>query len=417
MSFVEGKMLKFALLGNGPLSNRGCEAIVLGSIKILEREFGPSNFLLASFANDPLQSMPQNTNYLSLPYKITRWSLPWWKYRFNYLLEKPEDKSGFLKVLEHNLDNIQAGFIIGGDGYAIDYGHQIIDRLVIMGEFLREKDIPVIVWGASIGPFDKEPIFESQITKHFLGLDLIVVREPTSFEYLNKLGVLKNVIMSPDPAFVLEPKPCVLSVEIESLINNGCIGINFSPLIAKYATGNSLVDWSQLALKIIKQLLVEINMPILLIPHVTSDEYSPGMDDDLFLRDLYDSLEDSDKKSVSILPRGLSSENLKWIIGRTLLFVGARTHSTIAALSSCVPCLSIAYSRKAWGINKLIFGHQEWVYSSEKLDVDELTTKIIQLLNSRIEVQSYLLAVIPKYLEDTYSVSQKVKSVISYKLD
>ena len=103
------------------------------------------------------------------------------------------------------------------------------------------------------------------------------------------------------------------------------------------------------------------------------------MDDEHFMRSVYSELTDSEKKFVSIVPGGLTSQNLKWIISQTSLFIGARTHAAIAALSSFVPCLSIAYSRKAWGINELIFGHRDWVYASEHLDADELMKQVKKL--------------------------------------
>lgn len=194
-------MSKFALLGNGPLSNRGCEAIVLGTINILEHQFGPSNFLLASFADDSHERLPKEIETISLPYRLNRWSKLWWQYRFARLFGRPENQSGFLKQLEGHLDDVQAAFSIGGDGYAIDYGHTIVDRLLIMDDYVYSKEIPLIIWGASIGPFDKEPEFERKIVHHFSKVDLIVVREPISLEYLNRLGLKDNVYLAPDPAF------------------------------------------------------------------------------------------------------------------------------------------------------------------------------------------------------------------------
>jgi len=406
-------MSKFALVGNGPLSNRGCEAIVLGSISILEREFGPSDFLLASFAEDSRTGLPENIEQLSLPYRMDRWSPAWWQYRFDRLLGRPENKSRFLHQLEPALAGVKAAFSIGGDGYAIEYGHQIVDRLVIMDNYIRSKDIPVIIWGASIGPFDKEPEFELQMMRHFADIDLIVVREPVSLDYLNGFGIKDNVCLVPDPAFALEPQPCTLSDDIERILTDQCMGINLSPLLARFATNGSLENWTGLAVKIIRRLLAEIKMPILLIPHATFDKLLPQMDDEHFMRGVYGALTESEKKQVSILPRGLTSQNLKWIIGRTSLFVGARTHATIAALSSFVPCLSIAYSRKAWGINELVFGHRKWVYSSEHLDPDLLIQAVNNLLHSSKEIRSYLHHAVPVHLASVQTAVKKVRLLVS----
>ena len=58
------------------------------------------------------------------------------------------------------------------------------------------------------------------------------------------------------------------------------------------------------------------------------------------------------RKKGLIIPHTLFI--LKNIISNCHYFMGARTHSTIAALSSYVPTISIAYSIKAFGINEEI---------------------------------------------------------------
>src|SRR5690606_27928724 len=47
---------------------------------------------------------------------------------------------------------------------------------------------------------------------------------------------------------------------------------------------------------------------------------------------------------------------LKGIIGSSECLVGTRTHATIASMSQMVPTVSIAYSRKAYGIMNDVYG-------------------------------------------------------------
>jgi polysaccharide pyruvyl transferase WcaK-like protein len=406
-------MSKFALVGNGPLSNRGCEAIVYSSIDIIKNEFGDSEFLLASFANDSSEKLPNEITSIELPFRLDRWSSLWWQYRFRKLLGLSEDLSYFLRKFQGRISDISAVFSIGGDGYSIDYGHTIIDRLIIMNDFFHSNGIPIIIWGASIGPFGKEPEFEQKIALHLSKIDLIVVRESISLEYLHQLGIRDNVCLACDPAFVLEPKPCQLNEKIEQMLRDQCIGLNLSPLLAKYATNGSLENWTNLSVKIVRRLLAEIDLSILLIPHATFANLSPLMDDEYFLRGVYNMLTESERKKVALLPRNLSSQNLKWIISQTSLFIGARTHATIAALSSYVPCISIAYSRKAWGINEMIFGHRDWVYSSENLDANELTAQVKKLLNSSKQIRMYLNKTIPSQVNEIYKTTERIRKFIT----
>ena len=67
---------------------------------------------------------------------------------------------------------------------------------------------------------------------------------------------------------------------------------------------------------------------------------------------------------------------LKGYIARCRFFVGARTHATIAAYSSCVPTLVLGYSVKSRGIARDLFGNEEnYVLPVQSLqEPDELTS-------------------------------------------
>lgn len=63
------------------------------------------------------------------------------------------------------------------------------------------------------------------------------------------------------------------------------------------------------------------------------------------------------------------------------VFAGARTHSTIAALSSGVPTLSFAYSIKATGINRDLFGHTDYCRGPLNLNTEAVSDRIESILN------------------------------------
>ena len=53
---------------------------------------------------------------------------------------------------------------------------------------------------------------------------------------------------------------------------------------------------------------------------------------------------------------------MKGFIARCRFFVGARTHATIAAYSSCVPTLVVGYSVKAGGLQRDLLGQKRIMY-------------------------------------------------------
>ena len=95
------------------------------------------------------------------------------------------------------------------------------------------------------------------------------------------------------------------------------------------------------------------------------------------------------------------------------LFIGCRTHSTIASLSSKVPTLSIGYSMKAQGINKDIFGHHDWLIPLGELRPELLTEKVTALLNTRSEVREHLEAIMPSYKQKARMAGQYLKELLS----
>ncbi len=405
---------QFALVGNGPITNRGCEAIVLGTKSILEQAFGESKFLLASFANDSADDLPDNIYPVSLPFARPRWSKAWFKYRVRNFLCLPEDLSGVLNPLKGELDNIKAVLSIGGDGYAIDFGHYVVDRLIVINEYAQQLGIPTIIWGASIGPFNEQPEFEKRIAEHFRTLDLIVVREPHTKQYLSKLGVTENIHFAPDPAFALASQVCDLPSDIEDILQIGAVGLNLSPLIAKYTSQGDIDRWSNLATKLVEQVLIVSQRPVLLVYHVTA----PGranrvqMDDRVFLQGILDNLPPQYRTQVALLPDNLSASQLKGVIGRTSIFIGARTHSTISALSSQVPCISIAYSTKAWGINELVYGHNDWVIPSPRTTTELLGQKVENMLSQYDEVKSQLTQSIPSLIDAAFQSGEAMRHIL-----
>jgi colanic acid/amylovoran biosynthesis protein len=91
---------------------------------------------------------------------------------------------------------------------------------------------------------------------------------------------------------------------------------------------------------------------VLLIPHV--QERNPNNDDIIACEELHSHLQDA--SMCKIVSGELTASDFKGIIGMTECLVGARTHATIASMSQGVPTVSIAYSRKAYGIMNDVFG-------------------------------------------------------------
>ena len=164
-------------------------------------------------------------------------------------------------------------------------------------------------------------------------------------------GVGTADLFGGDPGFVMDPS--VPRPELwNGAVPQGSIGINLSPLLGGYRDLQGGEDrWLRDAGLLIRKVRERYDRPLLLIPHVMQF----GNDDHEFMLKAVRNanLKESD---YSIVSPELSAAELKWIISGLTFSIAARTHAAIAALSSHVPTISIAYSVKAYGLNRQLFG-------------------------------------------------------------
>ena len=118
---------------------------------------------------------------------------------------------------------------------------------------------------------------------------------------------------------------------------------------------------------------------------------------------------------VQVLPRGLSAAEFKWIIARCAVFAGARTHSTIAALSSHVPTLSISYSAKAKGINRDIFGHLEHCIHVAELTNENFVIGLRSLLDNATAIRVHLQSRIPEFQNRSLQAGSILRKIVAEK--
>ena len=105
---------------------------------------------------------------------------------------------------------------------------------------------------------------------------------------------------------------------------------------------------------------------------------------------------------------------MKYIISQCCFFVGARTHATIAAYSSCVPTLVVGYSVKARGLARDIFGTENgYVIPVQKMKSEEDLLHVFKpLWNKREEISLYLKKIIPSYCERVWEAKSLVEKIL-----
>ena len=158
-------------------------------------------------------------------------------------------------------------------------------------------------------------------------------------------------------------------------------------------------------INLIDYILNKTDMNIVLIPHVI---WKDNNDDREPLGYLYDLFKDSNR---ILLINDEDCQKLKGIISKCRFFIGARTHSTIAAYSSCVPTLVVGYSVKAKGIAKDLFGtYKNYVIPVQSLENEnDLIDSFKWIFNREDEIRTHLINYIPRYKENIFNIEELEK--------
>jgi len=382
----------FILAGNGAYTNLGCEAIVRGTVKILREHFRDPRFVCLSHFQSEEQYKMQRiqemdgaithlTSHFPTKKKIIKnlWRPDTWDSIYRYLLKKDAFYTRAYKDMLPYLDEAEVVLSVGGDNYSLDYG--VPTLFTALDDFVLEHHRPIVLWGASVGPFSSMPDYERYMGDHLKKVTGIFSRESVTIEYLNSIGVNKNVYPVADPAFLMD----AVKPDEKVYIDEGAIGLNLSPMMAKFVTGGDMEQWTKIAAAIIAEVARRTERKVYLISHVTN----PNSNDYTFMQRAV-SLMAGEKDKITLIPPIYNAEQTKWIIGQMAVFAGARTHSTIAALSSGVPTLSFAYSIKAQGINKDLFDHTDYCLEPTKINTDSICGHISSMIDEASTIRREL---------------------------
>lgn len=281
---------------------------------------------------------------------------------------------------------------IGGDNYCYAGVEQFGD----INYWLHRKGAKTVLWGCSVEP---SLVFQPDIATDLARYDLISARESISYKALKKVN--PNTILVSDPAFTLERRDLPLP---DGWQRGNMVGINASPLILQNADSGKMAFETYATL--IQYILEHTAYGIALIPHVVckfNNDCEP-------LKALYKRFRDSGR--IMMLGDHNCME-LKGYIARCRFFVGARTHATIAAYSTCVPTLVLGYSVKSRGIARDLFGSEEhYVIPVQELKNEtELAEGFLWLMEHEDNIRAHLQKIMPDYIERAYLAAKTVKEI------
>lgn len=383
--------MKLNLYEQGGSDNHGCEAIVRSTVDLLGNLFDE----IELFSQRPETDVRYGVDHVC---RVSAQGKQIKPYSFRHFLGKaihtvcPRWSPFYNAVRCNYLKSHGVSLQTGGDNYCYGTRYRMLGY---MNDATRRRGMKSVLWGASVEP---DVIALPHVSANLKKYDLITARESITYEAMRRAGIGDNLILCPDPAFLLKAADVAVDPRMA-----GAIGINLSPLVMR--CGEAAVYESYV--RLLSYILHETDQNILLIPHVVV----AGNDDREPLKQLHGRFE---KSGRVFLLEDADCRVLKAYIAACSFFVGARTHATIAAYSSCVPTLVLGYSVKSRGIAKDIFGtYKDYVVSVDDLKTaDELTAAFAELYAKKEEIKNHLTATMPTYIAGLAQAKARVAALI-----
>lgn len=385
-------MSKIVLYSHGGSGNHGCEAIVRGTFNVLHGEVDElysyrSKEDIKYGLNEILNIKEHKSFYPHFSLKRLKASLLVRLFHNEEYAEKIT-----YDALFNNLKKGDIALSIGGDNYC----YSSYKEHAILNKYLNKMGVKTVLWECSVEP----SLIDEEMKKDLEKYSLIVARETISYEALKKVN--NNVIYSPDPAFVMNSEKQDDNYKL--FFEKETVGINISPVVIEYSKHDDIVLKN--VYDLIDYILQNTEYNIALIPHV-SWEFTNDTEILTSIKNHY-----AENKRIILIPE-MEARKLKYIISKCSLFIGSRTHATIAAYSSNVPTLVLGYSVKAKGIAKDIFGsYEKFVISTQELNYfDELKNAFIWLDENKSELRKHLVEFMPKYIEPSNLVFKEIQKL------
>lgn len=381
--------------------NRGCEAIAKSTALLLNER--PEH--LFGYCRDiALDTRLGLTDFVTLlPYD-----------RGSYIVDRILAAVNRLfhsnKTQEWRLLHVYKRFLnrIGKEDIMISTGGDMMcydnNEVIHTNNYLHRKGIKTILWGCSMGP---ENMTKEKLATLF-NFSLVYTRESLTYNYFKSLG-LKHMCLLPDPAFILRDDPCPLP---ECFRSNEVIGLN----ISNYVMGGMTLDkpFGREVLRLIDHILKNTSLHILLIPHVTWNRDNVNQDDRQMAGIVSRHFGDSDRLHILDIDT-LNYCQIRHIISKCKMFIGARTHAVISAYSMCVPTIALGYSIKSRGIAKDLGLDDVLVVNCKQFSEGDLLRSFLHLATNEESIRKQLTDIMPEYTQRTYQIREYLKQITEQK--
>lgn len=381
--------------------NHGCEALAY-TISNMIKEVCPDSYITLSsfyavedkkFEFPAIDKIVQNDNWLK------RGTLPYFVYQIDKRLlnnKLIQEKFMYCKTCYELAKEADICVAIGGDNYCYNKGkeHWPLERK------MKKLGKKMFLWGCSLEPDE----IKGELAEHLSLFDVITPRESETYNALVKSECRAKIVMCSDPAFTL---PVLQNNSLDDWKDNKIIGLNLSPMVLNNSSNSDKVkeEFDNL----IKYILNDTEYNIAFIPHVRLS-FSDDVD---AMKPFYEKYKRTNRVKL-IDDELLNARQLKGIISQCDIFIGARTHSIVAAYSTCVPAIALGYSIKAKGIAEDLLGTDKGNVFSVKneQDMKNLLDGLKDYIKNEDAYRRRLEENINEYRKKSYAAQEAFKNFL-----
>lgn len=340
------------ILANAPLQNgnRGCSALTYSAIYLIDKVLKESNrdyeiWLpdagIKSWSFDGTFSILQQS-YFAKPIRYPRYDL-------RGVVRSAISKTlhAVRRVPSHEDHFKKADFVLNvgqGDSFSDLYGEVRFNAMNRACVCALRNGVPLCFLPQTIGPF-KSPQILDLAKSSMLGAIRVMTRDRQSLECVRMCSPQINAREYIDMAFFM---PYEEIVQDCGMIH---VGLNISALMwnGGYSRNNQFAlkcNYQKVIRSVIDYFSLLPDVKVHLVPHVV--EPSSNIENDYEVS--YNIWREYGNERVILAPFALDPIVAKSYIAGMDFFMGARMHATIAAFSTNVPVVPMAYSRKFTGL-------------------------------------------------------------------
>lgn len=359
-------------------SNMGCVALACSIIRLLQEieeeekikldvtlfEASPGKEKLELYSRE-LDVDLQNFSFSETAWVYNLRALAHWK--------RHEEMKANLKKCDFIID------MTGGDSFSDIYGKKRFYFWSNIKKYIIKKKIPLILGPQTYGPYENKRV--KKFAKYIIEKSSVVIaRDEKSLKYIKEIANVQAKLTT-DVAFQL---PCQKGTEI--FLNNEKkkkIGINVSGLLYLENSDSSLseksfkTDYKEYIHDLISELLKKDDCEIYLIGHVKCDMEAVEKVQKLYPK-------------CHTIPWQETPMEIKYYISKMDVFIGSRMHATVAAFSSQIAMIPVAYSRKFAGLYENV-GYDVLI-DLQGMTLNEALLQTFEYIEHSCELQQKVLA-------------------------